>query len=73
MGKKQNQPPFEKIPFEESKKALNKYGNNYSDEEIREIVNFLYLLADIDYENFLKFKEIKEELLPNKKIAQNNS
>lgn len=40
------------LPFEESKNLLNKYGHNYSDEEIKIIREFVSMLIDIDYKLF---------------------
>lgn len=34
------------------KKTLNKKGFNYTDEQVVKIRDFLYLLADIEYQHF---------------------
>jgi len=42
-----------KIPITSCKKILNK-NNCFDDEEIRKIRDFLYVLAEIDFLNYLK-------------------
>ena len=39
---------------------LNKYGANYTDEEIEKIRDFLYLLVHIELENLRAIKEKKK-------------
>jgi len=51
------------LPFEESKKMLNKHGHNYTDEEVKIIREFIAILIDIDYK---LFKRRQEEELSNK-------
>lgn len=60
------------LPFEQSKKILNRYGHNYTDEEINLIRDFISVLTDIDYNLFLRKQE--EEFLKKKelKIVQLN-
>ena len=41
------------LPISECKKELQKEGEHYSDEEIKEIREILYRLAKIEIENFL--------------------
>ncbi len=41
------------VSIEDLKKALNKNGENYTDEEVKEIRDFLYLVGQIAYENFM--------------------
>jgi hypothetical protein len=41
-----------KFSIERCKKTLNKNGNNYSDEEVKKIRDFLYFIAETEYENF---------------------
>lgn len=48
------------LPFEESKKLLNKYGHNYTDGEIKIIREFVSTLIDIDYKLFKR--KLEEEL-----------
>lgn len=48
------------LPFEESKKLLNKYGHNYTDDEIKIIREFVSTLVDIDYRLFKR--RLSEEL-----------
>lgn len=48
------------LPFEESKKLLNKYGHNYTDDEIKIIREFVSTLIDIDYKLFKR--KLSEEL-----------
>jgi len=40
------------LSIEECKKTLNKDGITYTDEQVKEIREFLYILADIDYRIF---------------------
>lgn len=47
---------FEKISLSKCKSILEKDGSKYSNEEILEIREFLYKMADLDYEVFLKQK-----------------
>jgi hypothetical protein len=41
-----------KFSLERCKKTLNKNGNNYSDEEVKKIRDFLYFIAEMEFENF---------------------
>ena len=50
------QNPLEKISLSKCKSILQKDGSVYTDDEILEIRNFLYRLAEMDYEVFLKMK-----------------
>ena len=43
-----------KFSIEKCKKTLNKKGRNYSDEQVKKIRDFLYFLAELEYENFKK-------------------
>ena len=43
-----------KFTIERCKKTLNKNGNNYSDEQVKKIRDFLYFIAEMEYENFLE-------------------
>jgi hypothetical protein len=45
------------LSFEESTKLLNKYGHNYTDEEIKLIREFIAILLDIEYNLFLRKQE----------------
>lgn len=44
----------EKLSLEHCRKVLNTDGNNYSDEEILEIRDFIYAMATIDYMFYTK-------------------
>lgn len=46
----------EKISLSKCKSVLEKDGSKYSNEEILEIREFLYKMADLDYEVFFKQK-----------------
>ena len=46
----------EKISLSKCKSVLEKDGSKYSNEEILEIREFLYKMADLDYEVYLKQK-----------------
>jgi hypothetical protein len=52
----------EKISLSKCKSVLEKDGSKYSNEEVLEIREFLYKLADLDYEVFLKEKIREHEL-----------
>ena len=61
---------IEKISLSKCKSILQKGGSVYTDDEILEIRDFLYKLAEMDYEVFLKLKtrELEfENLKENKK------
>jgi hypothetical protein len=53
----------EKISVQECKKILNKQGENFSDEEVKSIRDFLYTLIEIDYFHFQKYVKAKAERL----------
>jgi len=40
------------LSIEKCKKILNKKEKKYTDEQIKKLRNFLYILAEIDYNNF---------------------
>jgi hypothetical protein len=40
------------LRFEEAKRILNKYGHEYTDEEIKIIREFIAIVLDIDYKLF---------------------
>ncbi len=42
------------VSFAKCKEILNKNGNNYTDEEIMRINEFLDILVEIDYHQFIK-------------------
>ena len=59
---------IENISLSKCKSILQKDGSVYTDEQIIEIKNFLYKLAEMDYSIFLKqktreleFEKLKEE------------
>jgi len=41
-----------KFSIEKCKKTLNQNGNNYSDEDVKIIRDFLYFIAEMEFENF---------------------
>jgi hypothetical protein len=43
-------PKDRKVSVEQCKKMLNKNGNNYTDEEVEKIRDFLYVLVHIEME-----------------------
>lgn len=51
----------EKISLSKCKSVLESDGSRYSNEEILEIREFLYMLAELDYEVYLKqkFRELE--------------
>ena len=49
-----------KVSFEQCKKLLNRNGNDYTDEEVEMIRNFLYILAHIEME-YIKTRINHEE------------
>jgi hypothetical protein len=56
------------------KALLNKNGNNYKDEEVEKIRNFLYTLAKIEYRHFQKkYSHAKERHLIPKGIDRRTS
>lgn len=50
-----------KISLQECKTILNKNGENFSDEEVKSIRDFLYTLIEIDYLHFQKYVQLKGE------------
>ena len=44
------------LSIEKCKAILNKNGKKYSDEETKAIREFLYLFAELDYQNFVNGK-----------------
>lgn len=52
-----------KISLQECKAILNKNGENFSNEEVKEIRDFLYALIEIDYHHFQKHMREKAEQL----------
>lgn len=52
---------IDKISLKKCKEILSSSGENYSDEEIIEIRNYLFELAQIDYEVFV-FNQNKEKI-----------
>jgi hypothetical protein len=51
----------EKISLNKCKSVLESDGSKYSDEEVLEIREFLYKLAELDYRVFLKHKQREAE------------
>lgn len=47
---------IEKISVSRFKAMIEKDGSKYTDEDVFEIREFLYMLAELDYEVFLKHK-----------------
>lgn len=58
------------LSITESKKILNKNGLKYTDEEINKIRDFIYMLAEIDYEIFTAHLQ-KEKDVENQKLKSN--
>ncbi len=56
---------MEKVSLKKCKETLEKDGSTYTDQEVIEIREFLYMLAELDYKAFLKHqtreKEFKKE------------
>lgn len=50
-----------KISLEEFKKMLNKNGDDFSDDDVKEIRDFLYIMAEIDFIMFRENMKDKEE------------
>ena len=46
--------PNERLPFEFCKKIINQNGGNYSDAEIKVMVDYLYQVAEINLKCFEK-------------------
>jgi hypothetical protein len=42
------------LSIEQCKKILTKSGKKYTDEEVKKIRDFFYILGEIDYKNFIK-------------------
>ena len=40
------------LSIEECKRTLEKYGDNYTEEEVKKIREVLYRIARLDYQNF---------------------
>ena len=49
--------PVEKISLSKCKSVLESDGSKYTDEEVLQIRDFLYMLAELDYKVYLKQKE----------------
>ena len=58
------------LSIEECKKTLNKDGIIYTDEEVKEIREFLYILADIDYSIYQRKIEKEHEKANETKVVQ---
>ena len=51
-----------KLSLEHCRKVLNRNGNNYTDEQILEIRDFLYVMATLDYLFFTEqYPQIEKE------------
>jgi hypothetical protein len=48
------------LSVESCQKILNSNGKNYTQEEIKKIRDFLYLLGEIDYEQFKEIEKNKQ-------------
>lgn len=44
------------LSIEECKRTLEKYGDSYTDEEVKKIRDVLYRIAQLDYQNYKKGK-----------------
>ena len=49
-----NRSEDKKFSLEKCKRILNRNGKNYPDEEVKKIRDFLYFLAELEYETFKK-------------------
>ena len=49
------------LSFERCKQILNSEGNNYTDEQIKNISEFIYQLAKVDVEFFKKSQNEKRQ------------
>jgi hypothetical protein len=58
------------LSIEECKKTLNKDGIVYTDEEVKEIREFLYILAEIDYNIFQRKIEEEHKKANEPKVVQ---
>jgi len=47
-----------KFSIEHCKKILNKNGRDYNDEQVRKIRDFLYFIAEMEYESFLEKQQL---------------
>ena len=64
MGIVINIKDHERLSFEQCKKELLKDGEKISDEDVKKIVDFLYILADISYNIYVrKINEKKSNTL----------
>jgi len=57
----------EKLSLERCKKVLNQDGLNYTDEEVKKIREFIYILAEIDYRLFKRKQEEKSNQIQKEK------
>jgi hypothetical protein len=57
------------LSIEKSKELLNRDGLNYTDEEVKKIREFIYILAEIDYQ---LFKRKQDERLSQFQSENNN-
>ena len=64
---------IEKLSLSKCKSILQKDGSVYSDEDVFELRDFLYRMADLDYEVYLKEKIRDQEFENDKKEKQENS
>ncbi len=48
----ENKKDDDKISLKKAKEILNEDGNNYTDQEVEIVRNFLYQLAKADYDKF---------------------
>lgn len=62
----------ELIPISKCKTILQKDGSQYTDEEVTQIREFLYKLAEMDYQIFLKQKLRDQEFENEKQQTENN-
>ncbi|MES2130802.1 MAG: hypothetical protein V4506_00550 [Bacteroidota bacterium] len=58
---------IEKISLRKCKKILQSDGSIYTDEEVSQVRDFLYMLAKLDYDVFLKTQK-KEAKTPEIKL-----
>ena len=64
---------IETISIAKCKSILEKDGSVYSEEDIKEIRKFLFKLAEMDYEVYLKLKKRENEFEKEKENQKNES
>lgn len=67
LGRKTENMKTEKISLKKCKSILQKDGSVYTDEEVSQIRDFLYKMAELDYEVFQKTKQKESEIQEEKR------